>query len=235
MQKLWRLMEAAIPKVLAMGCWAHILNLFFTGHPARVVAQSARPKRHSTCAHVCNPVKQHVQDVAELAAKQAGSHQHIFWDADERSKLIKACVLSEPWWDLNNCLVELMVPVAQLLTAFQADHANLADVHYGLATVDKWFGDATRGACAALAGQWNVGAEPGHGLQPKQPLWHNLQHYQKQHRNIVINISAWRSGRPYWTHPFNPCTARWHTNKLGTTPYTCQRACGHRSTSVERS
>ncbi|KAJ9516622.1 hypothetical protein QJQ45_015200, partial [Haematococcus lacustris] len=32
----------------------------------------------------------------------------------------------------------------QLLTAIQADHANLADVHYGLAIVDKWFGDATR-------------------------------------------------------------------------------------------
>ncbi|KAJ9524390.1 hypothetical protein QJQ45_008594 [Haematococcus lacustris] len=31
----------------------------------------------------------------------------------------------------------------QLLTAIQADHANLADVHYGLAIVDKWFGDAT--------------------------------------------------------------------------------------------
>ncbi|KAJ9523310.1 hypothetical protein QJQ45_005268 [Haematococcus lacustris] len=31
-----------------------------------------------------------------------------------------------------------------LLTAIQADHANLADVHYGLAIVDKWFGDATR-------------------------------------------------------------------------------------------
>ncbi|KAJ9534806.1 hypothetical protein QJQ45_017228, partial [Haematococcus lacustris] len=30
MQKLWRLVEAAMPKVLAMGCWAHILNLFFT-------------------------------------------------------------------------------------------------------------------------------------------------------------------------------------------------------------
>ncbi|KAJ9505711.1 hypothetical protein QJQ45_006428 [Haematococcus lacustris] len=40
-------------------------------------------------------------------------------------------------------MVELMVPVAQLLTAIQADHANLADVHYGLAIVDKWFGDAT--------------------------------------------------------------------------------------------
>ncbi|KAJ9516204.1 hypothetical protein QJQ45_024647 [Haematococcus lacustris] len=40
-------------------------------------------------------------------------------------------------------VVELMVPVAQLLTAIQADHANLADVHYGLAIVDKWFGDAT--------------------------------------------------------------------------------------------
>ncbi|KAJ9515946.1 hypothetical protein QJQ45_016872 [Haematococcus lacustris] len=63
---------------------------------------------------------------------------------DERSKLIKKCVLSEPWWELNNCLVELMVPVAQLLTAIQADHANLADVHYGLAIVVKWFGDATR-------------------------------------------------------------------------------------------
>ncbi|KAJ9511857.1 hypothetical protein QJQ45_004545 [Haematococcus lacustris] len=50
----------------------------------------------------------------------------------------------EPWWELNSCLVELMVPVAQLLTAIQADHANLADVHYGLAIVDKWFGDATR-------------------------------------------------------------------------------------------
>ncbi|KAJ9521759.1 hypothetical protein QJQ45_015325, partial [Haematococcus lacustris] len=50
----------------------------------------------------------------------------------------------EPWWKLNSCLVELMVPVAQLLTAIQADHANLADVHYGLALVDKWFGDATR-------------------------------------------------------------------------------------------
>ncbi|KAL6748094.1 hypothetical protein V8C86DRAFT_3147158 [Haematococcus lacustris] len=62
---------------------------------------------------------------------------------DERSKLIKKCVLSEPWWELNNCLVELMVPVAQLLTAIQADHANLADVHYGLAIVVKWFGDAT--------------------------------------------------------------------------------------------
>ncbi|KAJ9517554.1 hypothetical protein QJQ45_024959, partial [Haematococcus lacustris] len=66
------------------------------------------------------------------------------FDSDERSKLIKKCVLSEPWWELNNCLVELMVPVAQLFTAFQADHANLADVHYGLAIVDKWFGDATR-------------------------------------------------------------------------------------------
>ncbi|KAJ9518193.1 hypothetical protein QJQ45_010173 [Haematococcus lacustris] len=32
----------------------------------------------------------------------------------------------------------------QLLTATQADHANLADVHYGLAIVDKWFGDVTR-------------------------------------------------------------------------------------------
>ncbi|KAL6755270.1 hypothetical protein V8C86DRAFT_3137925 [Haematococcus lacustris] len=30
MQKLWCLVEAAMPKVLAMGCWAHILNLFFT-------------------------------------------------------------------------------------------------------------------------------------------------------------------------------------------------------------
>ncbi|KAJ9508719.1 hypothetical protein QJQ45_028011, partial [Haematococcus lacustris] len=49
----------------------------------------------------------------------------------------------EPWWELNSCLVELMVPVAQLLTAIQADHANLADVHYGLAIVEKWFGDAT--------------------------------------------------------------------------------------------
>ncbi|GFH29265.1 zinc finger bed domain-containing protein 1-like, partial [Haematococcus lacustris] len=28
MQKLWRSVEAAMPKVLAMGCWAHILNLF---------------------------------------------------------------------------------------------------------------------------------------------------------------------------------------------------------------
>ncbi|KAJ9508291.1 hypothetical protein QJQ45_011797 [Haematococcus lacustris] len=32
----------------------------------------------------------------------------------------------------------------QLLTAIQADHAKLADVHYGLAIVDNWFGDATR-------------------------------------------------------------------------------------------
>ncbi|KAJ9532974.1 hypothetical protein QJQ45_018066 [Haematococcus lacustris] len=30
MQKLWRLVEAAMPKVLTMGCWAHILNLLFT-------------------------------------------------------------------------------------------------------------------------------------------------------------------------------------------------------------
>ncbi|KAJ9525445.1 hypothetical protein QJQ45_003156 [Haematococcus lacustris] len=66
------------------------------------------------------------------------------FDADERAKRIKSRVLSEAWWALNNCLVELMVPVAQLLTAIQADHANLADVHYGLAMVDKWFGDATR-------------------------------------------------------------------------------------------
>ncbi|KAJ9508030.1 hypothetical protein QJQ45_021357 [Haematococcus lacustris] len=50
----------------------------------------------------------------------------------------------EPWWELTSCLVELMVPVAQLMTAIQADHANLADVHYGLAIVEKWFGDATR-------------------------------------------------------------------------------------------
>ncbi|KAJ9521976.1 hypothetical protein QJQ45_024862 [Haematococcus lacustris] len=66
------------------------------------------------------------------------------FDADERAKRIKSRVLSEAWWALNSCLVELMVPVAQLLTAIQADHANLADVHYGLAIVDKWFGDATR-------------------------------------------------------------------------------------------
>ncbi|GFH28532.1 hypothetical protein HaLaN_27039 [Haematococcus lacustris] len=50
-----------------------------------------------------------------------------------------------PWWEKKkNWLVELMVPVAQLLTAIQADHANLDDVHYGSAIADKWFGDATR-------------------------------------------------------------------------------------------
>ncbi|KAL6754608.1 hypothetical protein V8C86DRAFT_322604 [Haematococcus lacustris] len=66
-------------------------------------------------------------------------------DADERSKLVKNCVLSEPWWEKKkNWLVELMVPVAQLLTAIQAGHANLDDVHYGSAIADKWFGDATR-------------------------------------------------------------------------------------------
>ncbi|KAJ9529037.1 hypothetical protein QJQ45_007108 [Haematococcus lacustris] len=36
MQKLWCLVEAAMPKVLAMGRWAHILNLFFTGQIATI-------------------------------------------------------------------------------------------------------------------------------------------------------------------------------------------------------
>ncbi|KAJ9504996.1 hypothetical protein QJQ45_008468 [Haematococcus lacustris] len=82
------------------------------------------------------------------------------FDADERAKRIKSRVLSEAWWALNNCLVELMVPVAQLLTAIQADHANLADVHYGLAIVDKWFGDATRHVWIRLRSPALLGAEP---------------------------------------------------------------------------
>ncbi|KAJ9510866.1 hypothetical protein QJQ45_027720, partial [Haematococcus lacustris] len=47
----------------------------------------------------------------------------------------------EPWWELNSCLVELMVPVAQLLTAIQADHANFADVHYGLVMPPVYWSD----------------------------------------------------------------------------------------------
>ncbi|KAJ9531591.1 hypothetical protein QJQ45_014944, partial [Haematococcus lacustris] len=145
MQKLWCLVEAAMPKVLAMGCWAHILNLFFTD-----VKKLPRIFEHI----------EEAKDIVNLFArssmykmlrslqenKQALINTVVLhgFDADERAKRIKSRVLSEAWWALNNCLVELMVPVAQLLTAIQADHANLADVHYGLAIVDKWFGDATR-------------------------------------------------------------------------------------------
>ncbi|KAJ9531460.1 hypothetical protein QJQ45_006832 [Haematococcus lacustris] len=172
MQKLWCLVEAAMPKVLAMGCWAHILNLFFTD-----VKKLPRIFEHI----------EEAKDIVNLFARQVTPHEWLRnqqgpegtalvpmcatrfssmykmlrslqqnkqalintvvlhgFDADERAKRIKSRVLSEAWWALNNCLVELMVPVAQLLTAIQADHANLADVHYGLAIVDKWFGDATR-------------------------------------------------------------------------------------------
>ncbi|KAJ9528023.1 hypothetical protein QJQ45_005710 [Haematococcus lacustris] len=87
------------------------------------------------------------------------------FDADERAKRIKSCVLSEAWWALNSCLVELMVPVAQLLTAIQADHANLPDVHYGLAIVDKWFGDATSGLFADAPALAESMANPFAGVQ----------------------------------------------------------------------
>ncbi|KAL6744785.1 hypothetical protein V8C86DRAFT_2447254, partial [Haematococcus lacustris] len=97
-------------------------------------------KTFSELAAAIEEYKQEDKEVAEALINTVVLHG---FDADERAKRIKSRVLSEAWWALNNCLVELMVPVAQLLTAIQADHANLADVHYGLAIVDKWFGDAT--------------------------------------------------------------------------------------------
>ncbi|KAJ9522971.1 hypothetical protein QJQ45_023775 [Haematococcus lacustris] len=113
-------------------------------------------KTFSEIAAAIEEYKQENKEVAELqqdagttpnskSTARAGCNRRVHgFDADERAKRIKSRVLSEAWWALNSCLVELMVPVAQLLTAIQADHANLADVHYGLAIVDKWFGDATR-------------------------------------------------------------------------------------------
>ncbi|KAJ9505255.1 hypothetical protein QJQ45_006614 [Haematococcus lacustris] len=71
--------------------------------------------------------------------------------ADDLVKLIVDCnlpfnIVDNPTFKtfLATWVPAMPVPSRdQLLTAIQADHANLADVHYGLAIVDKWFGDAT--------------------------------------------------------------------------------------------
>ncbi|KAJ9519376.1 hypothetical protein QJQ45_023052, partial [Haematococcus lacustris] len=66
--------------------------------------------------------------------------------ANDLVKLIVDCNL--PFNIVDNptfkTFLATWVPAMPVPSPIQADHANLADVHYGLAIVDKWFGDATR-------------------------------------------------------------------------------------------
>ncbi|KAL6758564.1 hypothetical protein V8C86DRAFT_3092886 [Haematococcus lacustris] len=69
-----------------------------------------------------------------------------------------------------------MAPLAQLVTAIPADHANLADVQCGLAVVADWSSAATSlrptsGAGAAGTQRWSPGLEQGRWAQGQASSW----------------------------------------------------------------
>ncbi|GFH12570.1 dimer_Tnp_hAT domain-containing protein, partial [Haematococcus lacustris] len=141
MQKLWRLVEAAMPKVLAMGCWAHILNLFFTD-----VKKLPRIFEHI----------EEAKDIVNLFARQVTPHE---WLRNQQgpngTALVPMCAtrfssmykmlrsLQQNKQALTNTVVMRGFDADERSKLIKAYHANLADVHYGLATVDKWFDDAS--------------------------------------------------------------------------------------------